>query len=192
MDASTLVVELVKALAWPLTILIIALFLKDEIRQLISGIKTARWGDKEVEFRQRVEQLASEAEVQLKEPGFDEDIDEESAFSRAYRLLEYSRRAAIIEAWIELEEAIKDVYTTYIDLKPPSHISVVRMAETLHNEGFLDKEDRDFFDSLWNLRNDAVHNADFDTDVHTARLYVDISRRLASQVRRKLREKQKS
>ena len=66
------------------------------------------------------------------------------------------------------------------------------MAETLTREELFIENEQRFFEELWQLRNTAVHDSDFNVDSHTALIYVDLARRLAHSVRQRLKEREEA
>ncbi|MER3513447.1 MAG: hypothetical protein C4310_02805 [Chloroflexota bacterium] len=72
MDWLTFVTELIKALAWPITILIIIIVLRKPLANLIPTLQRLRYRDLEIEFGRSVQELASEAKKELPAAGVTE------------------------------------------------------------------------------------------------------------------------
>ena len=62
MDKRTFIVELVKAVAWPASMLLIFWIMKDNIRKLFSSIRKLKHGDTEFAFEETLSEAKSEAE----------------------------------------------------------------------------------------------------------------------------------
>src|SRR2546421_12403919 len=107
MDALSAIVELVKALAWPVSIFAIILLLRRAIQGLIGSIHEGRVKYKDLEFifkrdleqaRQSIKVLEPQALPALRAP-------QETEITKLMSLAQFSPRAAVIEAWTRLEAA---------------------------------------------------------------------------------------
>src|SRR5438874_9841131 len=107
MDALSAIVELVKALAWPVSVFAIIFLLRKAIQGLIASIREGRVKYKDLEFtfkrdlqqaRQSIEMLPQQPVPALRAPT-------EPEISDLMALAQVSPRAAVIEAWTRLEAA---------------------------------------------------------------------------------------
>jgi len=105
--------------------------------------------------------------------------DELADYDRVFRLVPISPRAAITEAWREVELATaKAAASSGIDVGS-HHIAGTRHMRLLSAQDVVPPEVLGVYDRLRRLRNGAAHAADFDIDVQEAERYVDIALGLA-------------
>src|SRR3970040_2344480 len=104
MDTLSFPAEMTKALAWPRTIILALLLLRRPLADLIPLLQRLRYKDLELDFGKRVQELASEIKKQLpggRQPGG----AQQRGRNRLADLAHASPRAAVLEAWLEVEEA---------------------------------------------------------------------------------------
>lgn len=183
MDQLTFIVELVKALAWPLTVLIILFVLRRPIEKLLSLVQRLRYGGIELDFGLQVHELALQLTRELPSaPG----ASAVSSQTRAHldRLAEQSPRAVVLEGWLLLEEAAmqagkrRDLKLTSKEMRSP-----ILLGQALEEAGIFDEEKLEIFHRLRNLRNAAAHASEFSFSPESAREYADLAIRLADYIR---------
>jgi hypothetical protein len=178
MDWLTFIAAIVKALAWPLTALAVLILIRRPLLRLIPLLRKLKWKELELEFEQKIIELKSEAAQALPAPPTRRQLTERTP-SRLEQLAEISPRAAIIEAWIQLEHAasgalsqrLPDVSVTW---------SSGQIGELLAAHGLLDKNKLEVYNSLRKLRNQAAHHEDFTIPPKTALDYVVLAQALAT------------
>lgn len=62
MDTHTLILELIKALVWPLTILTVIVLLRPSLLELVPALRRLRYRDLEIEFERKLDQLTARAD----------------------------------------------------------------------------------------------------------------------------------
>lgn len=182
MDWLTFAAEVIKALAWPLTVLIIFLVLRKPLSNLLPLLQRLRYKELEIDFGKRIQELAVEVKKELP--------DTPEAESRALQrkeqledLAQVSPRAAILEAWLELEQVAVEA-TKRHGLNLTSRERKTPLLErALQENEVLDESKRTIFGRLRNLRNAAVHASDFSFDPDSAIEYADSALRLAEYLR---------
>ena len=97
MDILTFIAELVKATAWPLAAITIALIFRQQLRALLSRIRKGKVGPAEFEFEQEVKELTEQAPLQLPPP---------QVGTPTVTLATTNPRAAILEAWLGIESSV--------------------------------------------------------------------------------------
>jgi len=113
MDVLTFTSELVKSLSWPAATVFLVVLLRKPIIELIPLMKKLKYKELELEFSQEVSKLkAEEAEANLIVPKDSESTKGEDS-SRLLDLVSFSTRAAIMEAWIEVETAAIEVASSF-------------------------------------------------------------------------------
>src|ERR1051326_8664678 len=116
LDGPTLV-QLVSAIAWPLTIIIIALLFRHEIRKTTSRLSSFSYKDMKAEFEHDLDKLERDVkDLPIKESSTKpERIEKETlnAYERLRRIADISPRAAVMEAWRDIEITTKEVTDAY-------------------------------------------------------------------------------
>lgn len=182
MDWLTFVTELIKALAWPITILIIIIVLRKPLANLIPTLQRLRYRDLEIEFGRSVQELASEAKKELPAAGVAEAG--RPAVDRLVELAQLSPRAVVLESWLEVEEAAveaaqrRGLNLPYRDLRSP-----ILLGQALEQSGILDESKAQIFHRLRILRNAAAHASEFAFAPDSAVEYADLAMRLAAYLR---------
>ncbi len=106
MDTNTLIVELIKTLLWPVTILMVIVLLRPSLLELVPALRRIRSRDFEVEFEQKLEQLAGQADQAQLPPAKDVKVLVQAAAGEGASLVDLvepvalqSPRVAVAEAW---------------------------------------------------------------------------------------------
>ena len=171
MDLFTFTVEIIKALAWPLVTLAVALIFRMQLRLLLGRIKKGKVGPAEFEFEESVKALRDEAaELTDKEPP--------KLPPTTLKHLESNPRDAILAAWLEVEQSIRRLlevkgFATHATASP---LRSIQKAQSL---GIVDQIYIDLANELRHLRNRATHEIDFNPSPESVIDYVRLSRELA-------------
>ena len=145
LDILALVASLIASLAWPLTVLIVGLIFKKPIQNLLSGIKTFKYGGLDIGFGERVEEVRKEAEKVLPQ-----------APSPFTGLADLHPAAAILQSWLDLETDLRAVAQRHGILDSP-RLYTITIAEKLLDRNIWNEETFNIFAGLRNLRNSVVH-----------------------------------
>ena len=183
MDTLTFIAELVKALAWPATVLIIFLALRRPLRDLIPLLRRLRYGGIELDFEQQVHELAAELRQELP-AGFGVDATGEQFIDHMVELSQLSPRAVVLESWLRLERAAMEASRRHsLELTSRELKTPLLLGEALENAGILNERTLAIYHRLRNLRNAAAHASDFSFDPDSALEYADLALRLADYLR---------
>lgn len=172
MDWLAFIAAMTAALAWPAALVAIFLLVRRPLVARLPELESLEWKDFRFRFGRRVHELAAEARHALVQT----EVDAAPALDgEAHRLqlADISPRAAILEAWIELEGAAalalrrKGAVVTRQELQQPS-----RLADALITAGLLGASQAGLLSELRRLRNAAAHAADPKITVDTAREFV--------------------
>ena len=150
----------VDSVVWPITVIAAFLLLKSQLPVLFPFVERLKYRGLEVEFRKDVQQLSEQSRAALPALASGEQPDESR--NRLYAIAEISLRAAILEAWLEVEAAAANT----LQIKEPSLAPKVRMAaplrlgEMLTRSEILNADQLRVFHSLRELRNKSVHITD--------------------------------
>lgn len=170
MDYLTFTVEIVKALAWPLATLGIAGMFRDQFRTLLGRVRKGKLGPAEFEFEESVRALKDEAaDLPKREPV--------RLPPETIRLLDSNPRSAIISAWLELEEAMRDLLRSK-GFAPQAVASPLRTIQLIKDLGIVDPVYVAFTDELRHLRNRATHELDFKPAHESVIDYVRLAKEL--------------
>jgi hypothetical protein len=176
MDTLTFISEMAKALAWPLTVLIILLIVRNPLTNLIPSLQRLKYGDLELDFGRKVQELAAKATSELP--------SSEGARPSLTEIAYLSPRAAVLEAWLELEAAAMDASKRHhLNLTSREMRSPLALGQALEKAGILDGKKLEIYHRLRNLRNAAAHAADFAFDPEVAIEYADLADRLVKHIR---------
>lgn len=180
------IVKIIDSLAWPIAIIWLGYVFRSKIRQLISRMSHLKYKDIEAKFEKELKEAEMEANV-LKSK-----INKkwENAYARGLftqyeqleRIAEVSPRAAILEAWIDVEAAVSAASENAgIGIRLPINYS--RLVKKLVSMGKIPEEVLPLYSRLLKLRNEAAHTQDFALDQYEAIGYLDLSRKLANTFR---------
>jgi hypothetical protein len=173
------IVRIVEALAWPAAVLAIFWFLRGEIGGLIRRLRHVAWRDAEAHFLESVEDAEREIvaaglpEVPLSEP-------RKARKEELAKLAEISPRAAVIEAWLDLESALRN--RTGGETDAERRRSVEQVMRDLVGEGLLPRGLTGPISALRDARNAAVHVPDYSLPIESAIDYIDSAESLAAMV----------
>src|SRR5438876_2113628 len=175
MDALSAIVELVKALAWPVSVFAIIFLLRKAIQGLIDSIREGRvkYKDLEVTFKRDLQQARQSIETLPQKPVPALPAPAESKISDLMSLAEMSPRAAVVEAWTRLEAAAAE----FAQKQSPSDLAKQRRSsamflEVLRRHDAIPTAVLTAFQKLRDIRNRTVHTPDFQPSVDDAEEYV--------------------
>lgn len=183
MDVLTFISELTKALAWPLALVILVILLRKPIIEVFPSLRRLKYKEIEVEFAQEVSELKAEVEAIAEEKG-EEAPSIISTSSNLLNLVSYSTRAAIMEAWLEVESSSVSVASSFWG-QPPNNIvrNMPKLGEYLFQCKVIDENQLSVFNKLRQLRNKAVHAQDLELSEDDAKSYVVLAADLAKHIR---------
>ncbi|MCD9008143.1 hypothetical protein LDO31_18260 [Luteimonas sp. XNQY3] len=173
MDILTFIAELVKAAAWPLAAVAIALIFRQQLRALLSRIRKGKVGLAEFEFEQEIRDLAEQLPV--------EPVPTQVG-TPTVALATTNPRAAILEAWLGVETSMTQLAKSVQLPKfvhPRNTSAVLRVLESA---GALAPEDAALFNDLRTLRNQATHDADFSPSPESVIQYVQLANGLKQRI----------
>lgn len=182
MDGFTFTSELVKALAWPASVIVLVILLRKPIVELVPLMKKLKYKELELEFSQELHTLKSETADALS-PDQD-NIQAKADHSKALDLVSYSTRAAIIEAWIELEAAAVEKASSFWG-QGPSNVfkNDPKLGEYLHQCKVLDDKQLTVYKKLRQLRNKSAHVEELSLSESDARAYVEMASNLTDHIK---------
>jgi hypothetical protein len=170
----TFIAELIKALAWPAVITVLAFLLKKPIRELIPLLTHLKYKDLELEFKQNMVEVKAEMQEELPP----------APAARATgggALVELARRsppAAIVKAWEQVEIAAVLAAHRNGLFSPAEVTNTTRVIRALEQGRVIDSGKADLLHDLRGLRNQAAHSPDFALSTSDALDYIQVTRRI--------------
>ncbi|MCD6619456.1 hypothetical protein [Aeromonas veronii] len=183
MDGFTLTSEIIKAISWPSAVIAIVLLLRKPILELAPLMKKLKFKELELEFSQEIQALKSEVSDVLPAKGIKRQLETHST-SKALDLVPYSTRAAILEAWIELEAAAVETASSFWN-QPPSDVfrKDPKLGDYLHQCKVLDDKQLALYKKLRQLRNKSAHAEELNLNENDAREYIEMAGSLARHIK---------
>lgn len=182
MDGFTFTTEIVKAIAWPISVVILVFIVRKPIFDLIPLIKKFKYKALELEFSQEMQSLKVVAE-----DAFVEHVGNKADNSKpsiALDLVSFSSRAAIIEAWIELEAAAIEVAGSFWNQDGKVVLrNYSKLGDYLHQSKVLDDKQLTIFNKLRELRNKSAHIETLNLSENDARAYIEMASNLTRHIK---------
>lgn len=174
---------LVNSLAWPVAVLVIVYWLKDNLQSLLPFIDRLKYKDFEVQFRAAVREIAAESKVAL--PQQEEEEQPVDVRDQLFQLAEVSPRSAILEAWLNVEtSAIQRLQLLKTVPKDKlRNMAPLTLGKLLEDAKILTPGQMIIFHKLRDLRNKAVHVSETPFSTKDVVEYVDLALSLARTIR---------
>lgn len=104
--------------------------------------------------------------------------------SKALGLVSYSTRAAIIEAWIELEAAAVEIASSFWSQSPSDTFrNDPKLGDYLHQCKVLNDKQLEIYKKLRQLRNKSAHAEDLNLSESDAMAYVEMASNLTRHIK---------
>lgn len=174
MDLLTFNAEIIKSIAWPLTVLALVCLLRKPIIELIPLLRKLKWKELELEFKEKVTEVEAKAIEVLPDVKPEDANDPETRTN--LDLVSISPRAAIIETWLSVESAARKAIGHIPGARP---LSAIHIQRQLRQSDILDPDTDRIFSDLRELRNRAAHHEDFKITEEEARRYTLVGMALA-------------
>lgn len=187
MDALSAIVELVKALAWPVSVFAMIFLLRKPIQGLIGSIREGRvkYKDLEFTFKRDLEEARQSIELLPQQPVSALRAPAEPEISDLMALAQVSPRAAVIEAWTRLEAAATEFAQKHAppDIAKHRRPSVI-FLEVLRRNDAIPAAVMTAIQKLRDIRNRTVHTPEFQPSVDDAEEYVLLAFAVIEDLRR--------
>lgn len=161
MDFMTFLSEVIKSLAWPVTVLLILHLFRESLSKLLLGLTKFRWKELEMEFKDKLNEAKAEAaELPVPQSSTESQLQTPAPTQEDIQLAEIAPRAAIIEAWLKVQSAASKAaapFATGVASPPP----FTRIGLILYQQGIIDSKALNVFNKLRELRNRAAHFEEF-------------------------------
>jgi Domain of unknown function (DUF4145) len=177
-DIINILVSVLDKIVWPLFIFIIIWPLRGSIRKRLESIKRAKYGDLELEFRNELEDTVVTAPNLFDVSTIGLDLSK-NILEKTIEIVKVSPRAAIMEAWAELEQVIRKIGQTY----EISSVNIVELLKELNLKQFINADERGAINNLRQLRNKATHTYLDDLSKETATEYCLVAIKLSESLK---------
>ena len=148
MEIAALVLEYIKALAWPVAAFAIAFMFRSELRDLVDRVTHFKGPGFEADIAAKLERVVEKAEtIQSGDGPVPGDAPRESSDS--------SFLGQSLSAWSLVEFAARDVAA--LRRARPMGINVARLFHELSKEGLVDPSMVEIAEGMQGIRNDLVH-----------------------------------
>jgi hypothetical protein len=172
MNGISAFVQLVKALAWPVTVLVIIFKFRDVIKDLILSIHKIKYGELELTMKRELKEVRLSLETRQLQPLRAVPVVEDRELSELMAIAQISPRSAVTEAWTRLEAA----GAAFVQRRlPPDFRRQSRppgLSRLLEQHELLPSEVINAIQKLRDIRNRTVHSPDFQPSVDDAEEYV--------------------
>lgn len=172
MDILTFLAELVKATAWPITTVVVAILFRTEFRALIGRLRKGKVGSTEFEFQEEVKELAQDI-AEISPPSGPVALKPE-----VVSLATLHPRAALLGAWIEIEAALINLAQKHGLLNDQTRRNPLALIRALAKADLIPKSHAPGFNALLRLRNQAAHEIDFNPSEEAVLGYLKIAEEL--------------
>ncbi|MGH8593129.1 MAG: hypothetical protein ACREV3_04545 [Gammaproteobacteria bacterium] len=151
MDTFTFVAELVKAGAWPIITIAVAILFRKELRVLLGRFKKGKVGSAEFEFQEEVKDVAEYLPVSRPVALKPEVVS----------LAVLHPRAALLKAWFEIEFALINLAQKHELLTDETRRNPSALIRALTKADLIPRAYGPAFHALHRLRNQAAYEMDF-------------------------------
>lgn len=149
MDWLTFISNIFSSIIWPITIIIVVLFLKSPISKLIPLLRKFKYREFELTFEEELKDLRNQIEIVSKQ-GEKEFLPKVEKLSTDFKHLEL-----ILDSWDLVKNAVEEVGKRH-NVKLTSESFTVAAAE-LEQKGILSLAQANILLKLRELRNRAIH-----------------------------------
>jgi hypothetical protein len=183
MDFLTFLSKVVEAIAWPATVLILLAILRKELPLIAKSLRRLKYKDFVFEFDAATQAIADEVKQAVPTPEKQISLmgnPKGAAQAKLEAIAELAPRAAILEAWLQVEAAAADVIRNKGLATLTSFPGPLRLREGLQKGGILNSRQVAIFEQLRTLRNEAVHVPDAEFTKLAVASYIESAISMAS------------
>jgi len=191
MDWLTFLSKTIDSLAWPVLVGYLFYLFRSDLPKIITTVRKLKYKDLEMEFGESVRELEQETKEAIPEPPETLSIagqPQDHLRDNLYSIAEFAPRAAILEAWLQVEAAAVDAIKKQGISSFKSMPGPMRLRDYLIKGGLLNKNQINIFEKLRSLRNQAVHVAEVEFTEEVVKDYVDSALKLAAYIESKADE----
>lgn len=173
-----LFVTLLTGIAWPVAVVWIAYLFKGELRSLLHRMSQLKYKDVEAKFETGLaEAEARVSTIEQITPSALPHPEITSKLELLRRIADVSPRAAIMEAWVLIEEAAGK--SGFVQGAATPRVNPHLFVEELVRRGKLPKGSDSLLDQMRKLRNQAAHLPEFSVNQDEADRYLQLAARMS-------------
>lgn len=183
MDCLTFLSKVIEAIAWPGTAIFFFAIVRKELPAIAKSLRRLKYKDMELEFGAATQAIASEVKQAVPSPEKEISLSghpQATAQAKLEAIAELAPRAAILEAWLQVEAAAADVIRSKGLASLTSFPGPLRLREGLQKGGILNSRQVAIFEQLRTLRNEAVHVPDAEFTKLAVASYIESAISMAS------------
>ncbi|CAD6881787.1 hypothetical protein [Methylomonas albis] len=173
-----LLVTLITGIAWPVAVVWIAYLFKGELRSLMHRMSQLKYKDVEAKFELGLAEAEAKVTViEQSSPSILPRPEITSKLELLRRIADVSLRAAIMEAWVLVEDAAGK--SGFVQGAAVPRVNLRLFVEELVRLGKLPKGGDSLLDQMRRLRNQAAHLPDFSFNQDEADRYLQLATRMS-------------
>ncbi len=191
-------INILDVIIWPLTLVILVFFLREEIRKLLKRINSFQYKDFKATFENELNRIEKEANATIKKSKIKKSINNEPIYPEPYdekyyqllRIADESPRAALLEGWVEVENAFYEAAKKF-KVKSYSSKNIRKILAELIETGHYAKTIYPLVLDIYELRNQAAHTPVFIPTKQQLRRYLEMTIEMALTFRNPLNTEKK-
>jgi len=172
------IVTLIVGIAWPAAVVWVAYLFKGELRSLLHRVSHIKYKDAEANFARDLAQAETKASsIPYSPANLVPQPEISSKLDSLRRIADVSPRAAIMEAWILVEDSATK--SGHIQGAVIPRVNPRSFVEDLISKGKLPSESGVLLEQMRKLRNQAAHLPDFVVGQDEADRYLQLAARMS-------------
>jgi len=177
MDWLIFIVSVIEAIAWPVAFIAAVVFLREELVEVVGRIQGIKHKKIKIKLGRRLQEAGKKAKSSLPASG---DLASKELTHRL-ELAEYSPRAAILESWVDVEAALKELGARYgIAGDGMKHPDIHELQLKLGDDNTLGNGAFGLMQSMREIRNEAFYLTDKVIESGAAKEYVSLAGRVST------------
>ena len=181
MSTLEFVAKVIDSLVWPALVAWLVYGFRSPIGTLIRRLSSLKYKGLEAEFEKRLDEIVSAPDLASAQIA---DTPDQQQTISLIEIAEIAPRAAVLEAWIQIEKATRE-YLDSIGIERRMSYQGLRRLPDKHKAPL--KALLPGYQELRLLRNKAAHAQDSDINADSAKSYVEIALWVAAEIRRAIK-----
>ena len=165
-------IELIKALIWPVATIWLGYMFRHEVRQLLDRVSKLKYKDMEADFEKSLAEAESNAK-KITQSNTEDGPRNLSQKEQLLRISEISPRAAVVEAWTLIETSATKNGLVSGTVIPRTNAKMI--IDCLDSSGKFSPYSLALINQLRQIRNKATHMPDFSVTQLEAERYLDLA-----------------
>lgn len=172
------VAKVIDSLIWPAIVAWLVYGFRVPIGTLIGRLSSLKYNGLEAEFEKRLDNVTPAPDLVSAQIA---DFPDREQTVSLIEIAEIAPRAAVLEAWIQIEQATRE-YLDSIGIERRMSYQGLRRLPDIHKAPL--KHILPGYQELRLLRHKAAHAQDSDINAENAKTYVDVALYVAAEIRR--------